>query len=226
MRLNRRQTYLGLAIAILIVTVVAVVWQVHEAQTAKAPSVPVETRINPDKPNAKPRPKLSYIYAEPTQDFKSRAAKKLFGTYVKPGDSPVSPERFRGYHTGTDAEYGDIKADVPVRTIAAGQVVAAQYVDGYGGAVAVDSKIGNKSRIVIYGHLDPGRLPKVGQKLKQAEHFGYLGKAYSKQTDGERRHLHLAILRDDSLNWRGYVQSKSDLSAWLNPLTVLSEKSR
>ncbi|HET7630638.1 MAG TPA: M23 family metallopeptidase, partial [Candidatus Saccharimonadales bacterium] len=176
-----------------------------------------------DKPEPKPQ-KAQYIYAQPTKDLKDRATKKLFGTYVEPGNSPVSPERFQGYHTGTDAEYGDVKADVPVKSIAAGNVIASQYVDGYGGAVAVTSKINGAERVVIYGHLDPNRLPKVGRKLSQGEQFAYLGKGYSSQTDGERKHLHLAILKGDTLNWRGYVQSKSELSAWLNPLTVLNEK--
>ncbi|MGE5392302.1 MAG: hypothetical protein ACM3NH_00970 [Candidatus Saccharibacteria bacterium] len=38
----------------------------------------------------------------PLADWQERVTKKPFGIFVSPGHSPVDPERFRGYHTGTD----------------------------------------------------------------------------------------------------------------------------
>lgn len=226
MKLTRGYIYGGLIFAILVVTVAIVWWQSSRLSNTQPVSQPA-TQSAPapkQRPSPKPTAKVSYIYSQPTTGFKARATKKLFGTYVSPGHSPISPERFQGYHTGTDAEYGDVKGDVAVHAIAAGKVIAAQYVSGYGGAVAIRSKINDAERVVIYGHLDPNRLPPVGKVLSQGQQFAYLGVGYSSQTDGERKHLHLAILRGDSLDWRGYVQSRSQLSAWLNPLTILNEK--
>ena len=200
-------------------------WFFTNHQSAKAPENPKQTnkpKSHQEKPEPKSKPK-QYIYASPTANFKKRATKKLFGTFVTPGNSPVSPERFSGYHTGTDAEYGDVKGEITVRTIATGKVIAAQYVSGYGGVVAVSSNINGAAHIVIYGHVDPNRLPSVDSQLKQGQSIAFLGVGYSQQTDGERRHLHLAILASNTLNWRGYVNSKAELSGWLNPLTILSQ---
>ena len=66
-------------------------------------------------------------YAEPVKDFKQRATKKLFGTEVTPQDSPVQPERFKGFHTGVDVEYGDVSSPVVVMAIDSGQVVFSRW---------------------------------------------------------------------------------------------------
>src|SRR5947209_4518700 len=60
-----------------------------------------------------PATKASTLH-EPVVGFLSRVTKKPFGIYVNPANSPVQPERFSGYHTGADAEYGEVSADVPV----------------------------------------------------------------------------------------------------------------
>lgn len=61
--------------------------------------------------------------AFPIADFEGRITKKPFGIYITPQNSPVQPERFSGYHTGDDAEYGDVAADVPVYAVYDGQIV-------------------------------------------------------------------------------------------------------
>src|SRR5438105_13240780 len=38
----------------------------------------------------------------PLENAQTRVTKKFFGTKVSPGNSPVTPERFSGYHTGVD----------------------------------------------------------------------------------------------------------------------------
>lgn len=40
----------------------------------------------------------------PLMGPEERITKKPFGVFVTPQNSPVNPERFRGYHTGTDFE--------------------------------------------------------------------------------------------------------------------------
>ncbi|MDP1845177.1 MAG: hypothetical protein Q8L09_00330 [Candidatus Moranbacteria bacterium] len=44
-----------------------------------------------------------------------------------------------------------------------------------------------------------------------------MGKAYGAETDGERKHLHLGIHKGAGVNILGYVQSKAELSGWLDP---------
>jgi hypothetical protein len=56
--------------------------------------------------------------------------------------------------------------------------------------------------------------------VRQGELVGNLGKGYSSQTDGERKHLHLAFLKGDQLDFRGYVQKETDLSRWSDPLSI------
>ena len=163
---------------------------------------------------------LNTDLAYPIGDFKHRITKKFFGTYVTPNNSPVQPEKFTGYHTGADVEYTDIDTDVLVYAIADGTVLLARWASGYGGVIAIQHSINNQPVIAIYGHLNPNQLPKVGAKVVKGEQIGILGKGYSHETDGERKHLHLGLVKGMKFTLLGYVPNKSQLSAWIDPLTV------
>lgn len=164
-------------------------------------------------------PETSTLH-EPIAEFQTRITKKSFGTYVTPENSPVSPERFTGFHTGVDVEYGDVGDEVPVRAIADGTVTLAKTAQGYGGVVVVTHSIDGRDRSVIYGHLDPASLPTVGAAITRGEELGRLGDGRTDETDGERKHLHFAIRADTSLVLLGYVQREEDLSGWIDPLTL------
>ncbi len=156
---------------------------------------------------------------EPTQEFKSRITKKTFGQYITPQDSPIQPERFTGYHTGVDVEFTDTSSEVPVRAIASGKVELAQSVSGYGGVVVIHHTLEAKPILVLYGHLAPSALPKVGKEVVAGEIIGRLGAGGTSETDGERKHLHFAMLKKSTLDLAGYVSIKSALDAgWYNPL--------
>lgn len=167
-------------------------------------------------PSAVPNTALAY----PIGDFKHRITKKFFGTYVTPNNSPVQPEKFTGYHTGVDVEYTDIDTDVPVYAIADGTVLLARWASGYGGVIAIQHTINGQPVIAIYGHVNPSQLPKVGAKVTKGQQIGILGKGYSNETDGERKHLHFGLVKGTTVNLLGYVPNKSQLSAWIDPLTV------
>jgi murein DD-endopeptidase MepM/ murein hydrolase activator NlpD len=154
--------------------------------------------------------------AYPIAEFKKRLTKKFFGTYVTPQNSPIYPEKFTGFHTGVDVEYGDITTDVPVYSIADGEVIYSGYVSGYGGFIAIQYP----QYIGIYGHLKPSSLIVNKSIVKKGDKIAVLGQAYSTETDGERRHLHFAILKGTKLDFRGYVQNQSELSLWIDPLTL------
>lgn len=156
-------------------------------------------------------------YATPVDELKSRITKKKFGTYITPATSPVQPERFSGFHTGVDVEYDDVESDTAVRAITTGAVTFSGVIDGYGGVLLITHTIKGSPRTVVYGHLDPSSLVASGATIKKSQKIGVLGANKSSETDGERKHLHFAILSDTRQDFRGYVQSESELSAWLNP---------
>lgn len=164
--------------------------------------------------------KKQAAYVTPVDEFKKRITKKKFGTYITPANSPVQPERFSGYHTGVDVEYDDIESDTPVHAIAKGTVTFSGVIDGYGGVLLITHTIIGAPRTVVYGHLDPSSLPTNGSAVKKSQKIGVLGANKSSETDGERKHLHFAILSDTRQDFLGYVQSEGELSAWLNPLSL------
>jgi hypothetical protein len=162
---------------------------------------------------------------QPPLDLASeRVTKKPFGIYVSPQNSPVQPERFQGYHTGADFEIfpDELNADVPVSAICTGTIALKEYASGYGGALVQNCMLDTQPITVIYGHLKLASISKsAGQTLDVGETIGILGKAFSSETDGERKHLHLGIHKGSSVNIRGYVASKSDLSNWIDPCTLV-----
>lgn len=157
---------------------------------------------------------------EPVADFKARITKKPFGLYVEPNNSPVQPERFTGYHTGVDIEYDDVDDPVPIYVIADGQIIHAGTASGYGGVVAIHHKLDDQPVVAIYGHLDPAALPPAGTSVTAGETIGQLGEGFTPATDGERQHLHFGLYKGSMLNLRGYVANQTELSAWLDPLTI------
>lgn len=158
--------------------------------------------------------------ANPIAEFKTRITKKTFGLYVTPQNSPVHPEKFTGYHTGVDVEYTNVTTDVLVYALADGTIIYSNWVSGYGGVLIIKVSINGAPHSVLYGHLRPSILPAVGAKFKKGDQMAVLGTGYSTETDGERRHLHFAVLSDARIDLKGYVQNKSDLSGWLDPLTL------
>lgn len=190
----------------------------HRAASPTTKKPAAQKTVPPEQKAPAPQPKPAFI--EPVAGFRSRITKKFFGTYVTPANSPVQPERFTGYHAGVDVEYGDVSGTVPVHAIAAGQVVYAGWVSGYGGLIMVRHQINGAPHIVLYGHLNVASLLPVGTNVIQGQKLGELGIGYSRQTDGERRHLHFAILAGNTIDYRGYATAKAGLSAWINPLTL------
>lgn len=205
----------SIAIVMAIIAAAYLFWpQPSIAPQTSEPSAsrPPAAAANPTSPTA--------TMAEPVAEFKSRITKKPFGIFVEPNNSPVQPERFTGYHTGVDVEYGDVKDETPVHAITAGQVIYAGTAHGYGGVVAIQHVINNDPIVGIYGHLDPASLPQAGTKVQAGDTIGRLGDGFSAETDGERKHLHLGLYKGSILNLRGYVQNQSELAAWLDPVTV------
>ena len=148
-----------------------------------------------------------------------RITKKPFGIKISPTDSPVSPEKFSGYHVGTDFEttFAEKNIDVAIYAICDGPLILKRMASGYGGVVVQACKISDQAVTVVYGHLRLSSIAvKLDQTLKAGEQIGFLGTGYSSETDGERKHLHLSIHKGKIVNILGYVQKKTDLDNWLD----------
>jgi murein DD-endopeptidase MepM/ murein hydrolase activator NlpD len=160
------------------------------------------------------------LFSPPLEKSKERVTKKTFGMFITPKNSPVQPEIFSGYHTGTDFEIfsEELAADVSVKAICDGNIVAKKYASGYGGVTVESCQINNETTTVIYGHLKLSSVNKnAGDEIKSGDTLGILGANKSVETDGERKHLHLGIHKGIDINIKGYVQSQSELSGWLDP---------
>ena len=156
----------------------------------------------------------------PLPNAAARMTKKFFGTYVTPQNSPVQPERFTGFHTGVDFETfpDEQNIDVPVQAVCGGSVLSASWVSGYGGVLVQSCTWNGEAVTILYGHLNVDSLTvKKGAAVTTGMVIGNLGKGFSTQTDGERKHLHLSVHLGTAVNFRGYVTSQDQLSGWINP---------
>lgn len=196
-----------------------------QSQTPAKQGQPASSTASDNVPTAtstssSPPPGLAW----PISNALARVTKKPFGIYVTPQNSPISPEKFTGFHTGTDFETTatEQNTDVPIYAICNGKLLLKKYASGYGGVAVQECAINGQLVTVIYGHLRLASIsPTVGQSLTAGQQIAVLGTGYSTETDGERKHLHLGIHKGTGINILGYVQNKAELSAFLDPLTIL-----
>lgn len=163
-------------------------------------------------------------FSLPISDALTRVTKKPFGLYVSPGNSPVSPEKFTGYHTGVDFETTALEQDseIPIYAICRGPLQLKKTATGYGGIAVQSCRIKEEFVTIIYGHLklDSINIP-LNSMLNQGQVIGILGRGYSPETAGERKHLHLGIHKGQAVDLLGYVPTKDELSQWIDFLTLV-----
>ena len=156
---------------------------------------------------------------QPLTDALTRITKKPLGIKISPERSPVSPERFAGYHTGVDFKTlpSEQASEVPVYAVCSGPLLLKKWASGYGGVAVQKCKLANQDITVIYGHLELTSLTaKVSEELTAGEQLGMLGQGHSSETDGERKHLHLGIHLGTVINLKGYAPTEIQLKQWLN----------
>ncbi|HEX9504195.1 MAG TPA: M23 family metallopeptidase [Patescibacteria group bacterium] len=181
--------------------------------TTPPPLPPPPTSLKPAA-NPNPAPKLASPVDKPDQ----RMTKKPFGIYITKANSPVQPEKFSGYHTGTDFETfaEEANIEVPLYAICDGKILQKRTATGYGGVMVQACMIDNQAVTVIYGHVSLKSIAKNARdNLSKGEKIGVLGQPPG-ETDGERKHLHLGVHKGSGINILGYVQSPSLLSNWLD----------
>lgn len=134
-------------------------------------------------------------------------------------------EKFTGYHTGTDFEIyeEELLPEVPVLAICGGVVKERKRVIGYGGVVIQECMFENQPVRVLYGHVsldDSSSLRPigagVGAYIPPGRIIVKLGADKSEDTDGERKHLHLGIIKGTVADTRGYVPREQELEKWLD----------
>lgn len=163
-------------------------------------------------------------FISPLDKPKKRIRLKKFGDFITPDNSPVSPERFRGYHTGADFEVfpEELNGEVKVRAMCDGNIREKKWVNGYGGVVIMDCEINDKPVTVLYGHLNLKSVIVQAQDMLEAgEIVGSLGADNSQETDRERKHLHLSIHQGKTINLKGYVSQEVALDGWLDPCNYI-----
>lgn len=156
-----------------------------------------------------------------------RVSKKPFGIFISPQNSPVQPEKFHGYHTGADFEIFPEEADtdVAVHAVCAGRLKVKEYATGYGGVAVQGCIIDGQPITVVYGHLKLASITAgVGDSLNVGDTLGILGRGYSAETDGERKHLHLGFHKGLGVDILGYVQNQSELGSWIDPCNLVCRK--
>lgn len=180
---------------------------------------PQTTRPEENQETLKPEEPVKPI-SEPIAGAKNRITKKPFGIYITPQNSPVQPEKFSGYHTGTDFETipEEANQDIPIYAICTGKVRNKEIVSGYGGVIVQECTVDGQTVTVLYGHLNirQAQVLSIGAEVKAGERISSLAPASSDMSGGERKHLHLGIHKGSTVDFRGYVNNQSELSQWLD----------
>ncbi len=162
----------------------------------------------------------------PVENGSGRETPLHFGLYVTPDPqtNPIDPpERFTGWHAGVDFEVSTSEADaqIDVYAVCSGKVRFGGFAEGYGGLLIQDCTLKGQPVTVLYGHLTVEGLPAADSMLTQGQRFATLGAARSRDTDGNRKHLHFEIHKGRDLVLQGYVQKEAELENFIDPMTVL-----
>lgn len=163
-------------------------------------------------------------FISPLENPNARITKKPLGIKIAPDNSPITPERFSGYHTAIDFEVfeNEIKNEVAVNAFCGGKILQKRTAPGYGGLLVQECLLGSNPMTALYGHLDSASIASsVGTYLAPGMLIGNLGDHESPETDGERKHLHFGLHQGTRIDIRGYVPKESELSQWLNPQEYL-----
>ena len=209
-------------LALIIIGITAAIYLGIKNRQSLLPQQPAQTDQTQTPTQATP----TYDIIAPLDNAQSRISKKPFGIYVSPGHSPVTPERFTGYHTGTDFETTaeEQTTDVSVSAICTGKILRKETARGYGGMVVQACTYHGDPITVVYGHIRlTSMVQKIGDTLNQGDQFVVLGKPYSSETGGERKHLHLGIHKTATVDTRGYVSDSSLLLNWYDYQQIVNK---
>ena len=159
----------------------------------------------------------------PLPNQSERITKKPFGIYITPSNSPVQPEIFQGYHTGTDFEIfsSEENEEVIIKSICGGETIYKDFVGGYGGVIIQSCQINNQLVTVLYGHINiKASSFNVGDIISEGAVIAPLADNNSYYSGNERKHLHLGIHIVKDIELKGYISNESELSNWIDFETI------
>lgn len=164
----------------------------------------------------------------PMTRYEERITNRGHGKTITAADSePLAcGYPFTGFHVGDDLEVfpDELDAAVPVYAVADGTVRQVGNVNGYGGLIVIEHRLNDQVVTAYYGHVALGGVNlSADSQVKAGQRLAYLGANCSSQTSNERKHLHFAIRRGNSVNVRGYVPNENDLANWYNPRDLLKQ---
>jgi len=173
---------------------------------------------------------LAAQWSYPLESFPERQSLKKFGQLITPefylDQESLFPNKFLGYHAGMDLEIftDELNKKVPVFAVSEGTILYYGNVQGYGGVIL--EHISDQNLIVLIGHLNLHDINLgVEDQVKSGQKIAYLGDAFSTDSGGERKHLHLGIYKGTDIYFKGYETDKNILnSKWLNPDAFLKDK--
>lgn len=175
--------------------------------------------------NPSPTTQINSSLFYPTTRYTDRLTIRPYGQQVGATDNQgfTCGDPFTGIHNADDLEAlsGEIGATVPVYAIASGTIKMAEPVAGYGGLVVIEHIINGKMITSYYGHVALDSNYTIGKHVNAGEQIAKLGEDCSADTSNERKHLHFSIREGSSIDVRGYIESETELSEWLNPKQFL-----
>lgn len=211
--MNKAKTILIISIVIILMIILV------SSRKNYFQKMPATTEDNSTTTITKNKLSPKQIFISPINNALSRITKKPFGIYISPTNSPITPEKITGYHTGVDFETFPIEQneDISIVAICDGKLLEKKQARGYGGMIIQSCSLEDSPITIIYGHVRLSSVKNsIGEILKTGNFLGFLGTGYSTETDGERKHLHLGIHRGEKIDTRGYVQMESELENWID----------
>ena len=201
------------------------------ASSTVAPEPALTPALQAEPPQAVETPKT---IASPLAPLTGRATLNLFGNQpstqnyaqgqytdlVCPGGKIYS-----GYHTAVDLEVtvAERTTAVPVYSIAAGKVLQASEVGGYGGLLVIRYQLNGNIYTAYYGHLDLESVTvKKGDQVSLGQKVAELGPECSVTNGNVRKHLHFGLHQGEAIVVAGYVGTRRELANWIDPLTLLN----
>ena len=186
-----------------------------ENQTINSP-VPAKAKIVPPMDNFNGRISLNGFGNQPS---KMQVDESKYTDLVCSGG-----KNYPGYHTAVDLEVTANERDVPVSvfSITDGVVRQAGTVSGYGGLVVVEYTINGQIYTVYYGHTNIRTFTvKSGDKVTAGQKLAELAPACTPNNGNTRKHLHFGMHKGKSVVVSGYVNTKAELSGWIDPREIV-----